>query len=222
MTETDSARHGHAADEHDHDHVRRHTVPPPDVELRIKALESLLLEMGVIDLETMHSIVDMYERQIGPRVGARIVARAWVDPNFRERLLARPKDAIAELQMPGVHGEQLVVLENRPDTHNVLVCTLCSCYPWQTLGLPPLWYKSAAYRSRVVANPRSVLKQFGLEIGAEVAIHVWDSTADVRYMVLPERPEGTDHLTEEQLVDLVTRDSMIGTGMPLRPTDSRA
>jgi nitrile hydratase len=222
MSEVGAAARGHLSNDHDHDHIHRHTVPPPDVELRIKALESLLLEMGVIDVATMHSIIDLYERQIGPRVGARIVARAWSDPRFRERLLACPKDAIAELQTPGVHGEQLVVVENRPDTHNVLVCTLCSCYPWQTLGLPPLWYKSAAYRSRVVADPRSVLRQFGLEIGPEVEIHVWDSTADIRYMVLPERPAGTDHLTEDQLADLVTRDSMIGTGVPLRPTGDRA
>lgn len=209
--------HEHGNLDDDPDHIHRHTDPPPDVELRIKAIESLLVEMGVVDRQSMDAIVDTYERRIGPRSGAKIVARAWRDPEFRSRLLSSAKDAIAELNMPGIHGDQLVVLENTQDIHNVIVCTLCSCYPWQTLGLPPLWFKSAAYRSRVVAEPRKVLSQFGLEISQDVEIRVWDSIADTRYMVLPMRPEGSEHLSEEALSELVTRDSMIGTGCPLTP-----
>jgi nitrile hydratase len=204
-------------DHHGHSHAEWHTTPPPDIELRIKAMESLLVEMGVIDPAMLDGIVDFYERQVGPRNGARIVARAWADPAFKARLLDDPKGAVAELGMPGISGDHVVMVENTSAVHNMIVCTLCSCYPWQTLGLPPIWFKSAAYRSRAVSHPRDVLKEFGVELAPGTAIKVWDSTADTRYMVLPARPAGTDRLTEDQLADLVTRDSMIGTGLPLEP-----
>jgi nitrile hydratase len=206
--------------DHDHDghsHAEWHTTPPPEIELRIKAMESLLVEMGVIDPAMMDEIVDFYERQVGPRNGARIVARAWADPAFKARLMDDPKSAVAELNMPGISGDSVVIVENKPGVHNIIVCTLCSCYPWQTLGLPPVWFKSAAYRSRAVSHPREVLAEFGVELPAQTRIKVWDSTADTRYMVLPERPAGTGHLTEAELADLVTRDSMIGTGLPRAP-----
>ncbi len=204
-------------DDHGHSHAEWHTEPPPEIQLRIKAMESLLVEMGVIDSAAMDAIVDFYERQVGPRNGARIVARAWADPAFKQRLLADPKSAVAELGMPGISGDHVVLVENTPAVHNMIVCTLCSCYPWQTMGLPPIWFKSAAYRSRAVSHPRDVLKEFGVELPPQTAVKVWDSTADTRYMVLPARPAGTDNLTENQLADLVTRDSMIGTGLPLSP-----
>ncbi|MDB5396917.1 MAG: nthA [Rhodospirillales bacterium] len=203
--------------DHDHSHAEDHTTPPPEIQLRIKAMESLLVEMGVIDPAMMDAVVDFYERQVGPRNGARIVARAWADPTFKARLLKDPKAAIAELAMPGISGDHLVMVENRPGVHNMIVCTLCSCYPWQTMGLPPIWFKSAAYRSRAVSHPRDVLAEFGVAVPPETAIKVWDSNADIRYMVLPERPAGTDHMTEADLADLVTRDSMIGTALPLAP-----
>ncbi len=212
MSDPYNPDHHHGAD--DPDHVHRHTEPPPEIQLRIKAMESLLVEMGAVDPNMMDLIVETYEHHIGPRIGARVVAKAWADAGFRQRLLADAASAIAELGMTGVHGERLIMLENTPDVHNVIVCTLCSCYPWQTLGLPPLWFKSAAYRSRVVVEPRSVLLEFGLELGEQVSVRVWDSTADVRYMVLPQRPAETDGLDEEALAALVTRDSMIGTGLP--------
>lgn len=199
-----------------------HTEPPSPAELRIKALESLLVEKGAVDPAALDEIIDLYERQIGPRNGARIVARAWVDPDYRERLLGDANSAIAELGMTGVHGENLVLVENTDRIHNVIVCTLCSCYPWQTLGLPPNWFKSAAYRSRVVIDPRGVLREFGIELPEEVELRVWDSNADIRYMVLPRRPTDTEGFCEEQLAELVTRDSMIGTGQPLAPADARA
>ena len=204
---------------HDHDyghsHAESHTTPPPEIELRIKAMESLLVEMGVIDPAVMDGIVDFYERQVGPRNGARIVARAWADPAFKERLLADPAKAVAELGMPGISGDHVVMVENRQGVHNMVVCTLCSCYPWQTLGLPPIWFKSAAYRSRAVSHPRDVLAEFGVPVPPDTQVKVWDSTADIRYMVLPARPAGTEHMKEAELADLVTRDSMIGTGLPL-------
>ena len=187
-----------------------HTRPLTDVEIRVKALESLLVEKGLIDPAAVDALIDNYETRVGPRNGARVVARAWVDPEYKARLLADGTAAIAELGYSGIQGEDMVVVENTPDVHNVLVCTLCSCYPWPTLGLPPTWYKSAPYRSRVVVDPRSVLKEFGLELPVEKEVRVWDSTSEVRYMVLPERPAGTAHLDEEQLAALVTRDSMIG------------
>ena len=187
-----------------------HTRPLTDVEIRVKALESLLVEKGLIDPAAVDALIDNYETKVGPRNGARVVARAWVDPDYKARLLADGTAAIAELGYSGIQGEDMVVVENTGSVHNVLVCTLCSCYPWPTLGLPPTWYKSAPYRSRVVVDPRSVLKEFGLELPAETEVRVWDSTSEVRYMVLPARPAGTDGMTEEQLAALVTRDSMIG------------
>ncbi|HEX4505740.1 MAG TPA: nitrile hydratase subunit alpha [Alphaproteobacteria bacterium] len=212
-----SAEHDHDHDHDGHSHAEWHTTPPPDIQLRIKAMESLLVEMGVIDPATLDGIVDFYERQVGPRNGARIVARAWADPDFKQRLLADPAAAVAELGMPGISGDHVVMVENTPDAHNMIVCTLCSCYPWQTLGLPPVWFKSASYRSRAVSHPRDVLKEFGVDLPAAMSVKVWDSTADTRYMILPMRPAGTEGLTEDQLADLVTRDSMIGTGLPLGP-----
>ena len=202
---------------HHPDH--EHQTVPSDVALRVKALESLLVEQGLVDRAALDAIVDAYETKIGPRNGARVVARAWIDPAFKERLLADATAAIAELGYGGGQGEDMIVLENTPAVHNLIVCTLCSCYPWPVLGLPPVWYKSAPYRSRAVIDPRGVLHEFGLDLAEDVEVRVWDSTAELRYMVLPERPAGTDHLSEEQLAALVTRDSMIGVAkvMALRP-----
>ena len=188
-----------------------HTDPPSDIALRVKALESLLLEKGLVEAETLDAIVELYEHNIGPKNGAQVVARAWIDPEYKARLLADPTAAIAELGFSGVQGEDMVVVENTPEVHNLLVCTLCSCYPWPVLGLPPVWYKAAPYRARAVSEPRSVLEEFGVDIGNGVEVRVWDSTAELRYMVLPERPDGTEDLSEEELAALVTRNSMIGT-----------
>src|ERR1700752_4270082 len=193
---------------HEHDHVQE---APSDLTLRVKVLESLLVEKGLIDPAALDAIIDTYENKIGPRNGARVVARAWVDPAYKERLLADGGPAIAELGYSGAQGEHMVVVENPPKVHNLVVCTLCSCYPWAVLGLPPVWYKSAAYRSRSVIDPRGVLKEFGLELADEIEVRVWDSTAEMRYFVLPERPAGTEGLDEQQLAGLVTRDAMIGT-----------
>jgi len=193
---------------HDHDHD--HQAVPSDLTLRVKALESLLVEKGLVDRAALDAVVDAYETKIGPRNGARVVARAWVDPAYRKRLLTDATAAIAELGYAGGQGEDMVVLENAPKVHNLVVCTLCSCYPWPILGLPPVWYKSAPYRSRAVIDPRGVLSEFGLELAEDVEVRVWDSTAEVRYLVLPERPDGSEHMTEEQLAGLVTRDSMVG------------
>ena len=202
---------------HDHHHDHDHTEPPEEVALRVKALESLLLEKGLIDPVAMDALIDTYEHQIGPRNGAQVVAKAWADPEYRRRLLEDATAAIAELGFSGVQGEDMVVVENTPAVHNVTVCTLCSCYPWPTLGLPPAWYKSAPYRSRIVMDPRGVLAEFGLTIAADREIRVWDSSAELRYLVLPQRPDGTVGWTEERLATLVTRDSMIGTGLALPP-----
>ncbi len=188
-----------------------HTEPPSDIALRVKALESLLLDKGLVEAETLDAIVELYEHNIGPRNGAHVVARAWTDPEYKASLLADATPAIAELNYSGVQGEDMVVVENTPEVHNLLVCTLCSCYPWPVLGLPPVWYKAAPYRARAVAEPRAVLAEFGVDIGEDVEVRVWDSTAEVRYMVLPERPAGTEGLSEEELAALVTRDAMIGT-----------
>lgn len=188
----------------------QHKRPLSDIEVRVKALESLLVEKGLVDSAAVDAMIDTYEHKIGPRNGAKVVARAWTDPAYKQRLLENGTAAIAELGYSGVQGEDMVVVENTPEVHNVLVCTLCSCYPWPTLGLPPVWYKSAPYRSRVVSDPRGVLKEFGLELKPEVEVRVWDSTAELRYMVLPERPPGTDGMTAEELAALVTRDAMIG------------
>jgi len=178
--------------------------------LRVKALESLLVEKGLVDPAALDALVDTYEHKVGPRNGARVVARAWVDPAYKQRLLADATKAIAELGFLGAQGEHMVVLENTPQVHNMVVCTLCSCYPWPVLGLPPVWYKSAPYRSRAVIDPRGVLKEFGLELPPAVEVRVWDSTAELRYLVLPERPSGSENLREEALASLVTRDAMIG------------
>jgi nitrile hydratase len=197
-----------AVQNHDHDHQ----AVPSDVALRVKALESLLVEKGMVDPAAIDATVDLYENKVGPRNGARVVARVWVDPAYKKRLLnaATGTAAIAELGYSGAQGEYMIVLENTPGVHNLVVCTLCSCYPWPTLGLPPAWYKSAAYRSRAVIDPRGVLKEFGLGLSDEVEIRVWDSTAETRYLVLPERPAGTEDMTEEELAALVTRNSMVG------------
>jgi nitrile hydratase subunit alpha len=200
---------------HDHDH--EHTAPPADIALRVKALESLLIEKGLVDAAAMDELIDTYEHRIGPRNGARVVAKAWSDPAYKARLLADGTQAIAELGFSGVQGEDMMVVENTPEVHNVTVCTLCSCYPWPTLGLPPAWYKSAPYRARIVIDPRSVLAEFGVTIGEDREIRVWDSSAELRYLVLPERPAGTEGWSEDQLADLVTRDAMIGTGVALQP-----
>ena len=193
---------------HDHDHGQE---PPSDVALRVKALESLLLEKGLVDPAALDAIVDYYETKVGPRNGARVVAKAWSDPAYRARLMADATGAIAELGYSGGQGEYMVAVENTPSTHNLVVCTLCSCYPWPVLGLPPVWYKSAPYRSRAVIDPRGVLAEFGTELPANVEVRVWDSTAEVRYLVIPERPAGTEGLDQAALAALVTRDGMIGT-----------
>ena len=184
---------------------------PPDIALRVKALESLLIDKGFVDRASLDKIVDTFETQIGPRNGARVVARAWLDPGYKKRLLADAGPAAAELGFTRLHDEDLVIVENTPKVHNLVVCTLCSCYPWTLLGLPPVWYKSAPYRSRAVIDPRGVLKEFGVVLANDVEVRVWDSTSEVRYMVLPERPAGTERMTEDALAALVTRDAMIGT-----------
>ena len=195
-----------------------HTEPPADAALRVKAIESLLIEKGVVDPGAIDEVIEIYEHRVGPRNGAKVVAKAWTDPAYKARLLANASAAIAEVGFSGAQGEDMMVLENTPTVHNVVVCTLCSCYPWPVLGLPPVWYKSALYRSRVVLEPRAVLAEFGLKIASDVEVRVWDSTAELRYLVLPMRPPGTDNLDESSLVDLVTRDSMIGTALALVPS----
>ncbi|HXI41590.1 MAG TPA: nitrile hydratase subunit alpha [Bryobacteraceae bacterium] len=205
---------GHAA-EHKHDH--EHQAVPSDLTLRVKALESLLVEKGLVDRAALDALVDTYEHKVGPRNGARVVAKAWADPAFKQRLLTEPTAAIAELGYGGQQGEYMVVVENTPQVHNIVVCTLCSCYPWPVLGLPPVWYKSAPYRSRAVIDPRGVLREFGLELPEDVEVRVWDSTAEIRYLVLPERPAGTEKLSEDQLAALVTRDSMVGVAKVTLP-----
>ena len=194
-----------------------HTDPPGDIELRVKALESLLVEKGLVDPDALDALIDTYEHKIGPRNGAKVVARAWNDPTFKTWLLEDATEAIASLGHTGRQGEQMMVLENTPEVHNVVVCTLCSCYPWPVLGLPPVWYKAAPYRSRVVADPRSVLREFGTELSDDVEVRVWDSTAEMRYLVLPMRPAGTDDWPIEKLETLVTRNSMIGVELAQDP-----
>ena len=183
---------------------------PSDPALRVKSLESLLVEKGLVDRSALDALIDSYEHKIGPRNGARVVARAWTDPAYKHRLMTDTDAAIAELGYGGMQGGHMLVVENTPKVHNMVVCTLCSCYPWPVLGLPPVWYKSAPYRSRSVIDPRGVLREFGLEVGEDVEVRVWDSTAELRYLVLPERPAGTEGLSEDALAALVTRDAMIG------------
>jgi nitrile hydratase subunit alpha len=202
---------------HDHDHDHHHPREKSEVELRAEALEALLAEKGLVSTDAIDAVVDLYENDVGPQNGARVIARAWVDPEYKARLLADGTAGIAELGYGGAEGDTMVVVENTPSVHNVIVCTLCSCYPWPVLGLPPTWYKSAPYRARVVAEPRAVLREFGLELPPEVEVRVWDSTAEVRYLVLPERPQGTEDWSEEALAELVTRDSMIGTARAAEP-----
>ena len=183
------------------------------MDLRVRALESLLVEKGYVDPKALDALVETYEKKIGPRNGARVVARAWADPGFRARLLEDASEAIASMGFIGRQGEEMVALENTERVHNMVVCTLCSCYPWPVLGLPPVWYKSAPYRSRAVIDPRGVLADFGVKLAEDVEVRVWDSTAEVRYLVVPRRPPGTEGWSEERLAELVTRDSMIGTGL---------
>jgi len=202
---------------HEHDHEHGSTLS--EVEIRVRALESLLLEKGYVDPEAMDLLIDTYETKIGPRNGAKVVAKAWVDPTFKQWLLDDATAAIASLGFTGRQGEHMEVVENTDLVHNIVVCTLCSCYPWPVLGLPPAWYKAAPYRARAVIDPRGVLKEFGVELPPQMAIRVWDSTAEIRYMVLPARPKSTLSWSEEALAELVTRDSMIGTGQPKSHSD---
>jgi nitrile hydratase len=200
-----------------HAHEHEHQAVPSDPALRVKALESLLVEKGLVDRAALDALVDAYEHKIGPRNGARVVARAWVDPAYKARLLENANDAMADFGFISRQGDRIVVVENTPAVHNLIVCTLCSCYPWAVLGLPPVWYKSAPYRSRAVIDPRGVLREFGLELGEDIEVRVWDSTAELRYLVLPERPAGTGALTEESLAALVTRDAMVGVSKVVFP-----
>jgi nitrile hydratase len=197
-------------DGHEHHHPR----PASATELRARALEALLAERGLVSGDAIDAVVELYENDVGPQNGAKVVARAWTDEAYRARLLSDSTSAIAELGFGGAEGENMVVVANAPTVHNMVVCTLCSCYPWPVLGLPPTWYKSPPYRARAVSEPRAVLREFGLELGQEVEIRVWDSSAEVRYLVLPMRPAGTDGWSEEQLAEIVTRDCMIGTAVP--------
>jgi nitrile hydratase len=202
--------HHHHDDDDDVQEHREHGAPLSAVELRVRALESLLVDKGLVDPAALDQLIDTYETKVGPRNGAKIVARAWVDPEFKRRLLEDGTAAVAEHGFVGRQSEKLVVIENTGDVHNMVVCTLCSCYPWAVLGLPPVWYKSAPYRSRAVIDPRGVLSELGVSVPTQREIRVWDSTAEIRYMVLPERPAGTEGMTEEQLAAMVTRDAMIG------------
>ena len=213
--------HGHGHD-HSHEGPSAHNAPLSGPALRVKALESLLTEKGLVDPKALDELIDTYETRVGPRNGARVVARAWIDPAFKARLLEDATAAIAELGYIGRQGEDMVVLENTPKVHNLVVCTLCSCYPWPVLGLPPVWYKSGPYRSRAVIDPRGVLKEFGTTVPEDVEIRIWDSTAELRYLVLPERPLGTEGMTEDQLAALVTRDAMIGVARVEAPKKAGA
>jgi nitrile hydratase len=208
-------QHDHAHDSgHEHDHAGSELS---EMDLRVRALESLLVEKGYVDPKALDLLIETYETRVGPHNGARVVAKAWADPKYRQWLLDDATAAIASLGYSGRQGEHMVALENTSRVHNMVVCTLCSCYPWSVLGLPPVWYKSAPYRSRAVIDPRGVLADFGVTLPDDVELRVWDSTAEIRYLVLPERPGQTDDWTEEELATLVTRDSMIGTGRPLMP-----
>jgi nitrile hydratase len=202
-----------------HDHSHDHTEPPADIELRVKALETLLVEKGLIDPAALDVLIDTYENQVGPKNGAQVVAKAWTDAAYRTWLLKDAAAAISSLGFAGRQGEHITVVENTPGVHNLVVCTLCSCYPWPVLGLPPTWYKSAPYRARAVADPRGVLKEFGTELPDGTQINVWDSTAEMRYLILPERPTDTDDWSAEDLALLVSRNAMIGTEKALLPKE---
>jgi nitrile hydratase subunit alpha len=201
----------------DHDHDQHHLRPASELELRARALEALLVEKGLVSTDAIDAVVELYENEVGPQNGAKVIARAWVDPAYRGRLLARATEAIAELGFGGAEGENMAVVENTPKVHNMVVCTLCPCYPWPVLGLPPNWYKSPPYRARAVAEPRGALREFGLELADDVEIRVWDSSAEIRYLVLPMRPDGTEGWSEQELAAIVTRDCMIGTAVPRVP-----
>jgi nitrile hydratase len=223
----EQSHHGHPhpghpdhAHEHDHPHGEGSELSP--IELRVRALESLLVEKGYVDPAALDVLIDTYETKVGPRNGARVVARAWSDPAYRDRLAADATAAIAELGISGRQGEHMVAVENTAAVHNLVVCTLCSCYPWSVLGLPPVWYKAPPYRSRAVAEPRAVLAEFGVALPAGTSVRVWDSTAEMRYLVVPMRPAGTEGWSEEALAHLVTRDSMIGTGLARDPAGASA
>jgi len=207
--------------DHNHKHSHRHNAPLSDIALRVKALESLLTEKGLVDPAALDAIVETYEKKIGPRNGAKVVAKAWTDPDYKARLLKDVTTAIAELGYGGLQGEDMVVVENTPAVHNLVVCTLCSCYPLPVLGLPPVWYKSAPYRARAVRDPRDVLKEFGVALPAETEVRVWDSTAELRYLVLPERPAGSEGMDEAALAALVTRDAMIGVAQVAVPAGAK-
>ena len=210
MSQQHEPHHHHDHDDDDVQGHREHGAPLTEVELRVRALESLLVDKGLVDPAALDAIIDTYETKVGPRNGAKVVAHAWVDPDYRRRLLEDGTAAVAEFGFVGRQSEKLVVVENTPKVHNMVVCTLCSCYPWAVLGLPPVWYKSAPYRSRAVIDPRGVLSEMGVTVPADTDVRVWDSTAEIRYLVLPERPAGTESMTEDELAALVTRDSMIG------------
>ncbi len=217
MTHEHDHDHDHDHHDHHHGHHHDHSDVPSDPALRVKALETLLTRKGLVDGAALDVYIDTYETKIGPRNGAHVVAKAWSDPGFMQALRADATAVIASLGYTGRQGEHMVIVENTPDTHNLVVCTLCSCYPWSVLGLPPVWYKSDSYRARAVLDPRGVLQEFDLELPDAKKIAVWDSTAEIRYLVIPERPAGTDGWSEAQLADLVTRDSMIGTGIAKAP-----
>lgn len=202
---------------HDHDHDHPHALLPPDPALRVRALETILTEKGLIDPAALDEIIDTYQHKIGPQNGAKVVAKMWSDPAFRAAMLDDPMPLLDEMGFYGRQGEHMVIVENTPEVHNVVVCTLCSCYPWPLLGIPPGWYKSDAYRSRVVREPRKVLAEFGVDLPEGKKVRVWDSTAEIRYLVVPERPEGTEGISEADLEALVNRDSMIGTALATRP-----
>jgi nitrile hydratase subunit alpha len=215
----DDHSHGH---HHDHHHDHEGGSHLSDLELRVRALESLLTEKGLVDPKSLDYLVDLYETKVGPRNGAQVVAKAWADPAYKAWLLEDATAAIASLGFVGRQGEHMVVVENTPAVHNLVVCTLCSCYPWPVLGLPPVWYKAAPYRSRAVIDPRGVMREFGLDLPEDVEVRVWDSTSEVRYLVLPERPPGTEGMSEAELAELVTRDSMIGVTRAKSPGSAPA
>ena len=210
MSQEHEPHHHHDDSDDDVQEHREHGAPLTEVELRVRALESLLVDKGLVEPAALDAIIDTYETKVGPRNGAKVVAHAWVDPDYRRRLLEDGTAAVAEFGFVGRQSEKIVVVENTPKVHNMVVCTLCSCYPWAVLGLPPVWYKSAPYRSRAVIDPRGVLSEMGVTVPADTEVRVWDSTAEIRYLVLPERPAGTESMTEDKLAALVTRDSMIG------------